>query len=90
MTGIILTRGSFENLDGQTLSLTVTTPHTPRCDVDSVLIVQVTAYDNRGDDPSLSSTASINIVVLNDFQRISVLFSCGIDTVAQSEQQIIE
>lgn len=72
VTGIILTRGSFENLDGQSLSLTVT------------------AYDNLGNDPSLSSTASINIVVLNDFQRISVLFSCGIETVAQSEQLIID
>ena len=51
---------------------------------------QVTAYDNPGALPSLSSTVAVRLVVLNDFQRISVQFACGIDTVLRNEMIISE
>jgi hypothetical protein len=71
-SGVIFTRGSFDNLDGQRLTL------------------MVTAYDNLGATPSQSSTTAVKLVVLNDFQRISVQFACGINTVVQKEMTIIE
>ena len=50
----------------------------------------MTAYDNLGATPSQSSTTAVKLVVLNDFQRISVQFACGINTVVQKEMTIIE
>ena len=87
-TGVILTRGSFDNLDGQRLSLTVSTS-APAPNKTHFLPPQVFASDNPGGSPSLTSTAIVNLVVLNDFQRISVLFSCGIGTIFKSEEEII-
>ena len=91
-TGVILTRGSFDNLDGQRLTLMVIAPLSLQSAVTvyRASLSQVTAYDNPGATPSLSSTAAVKLVVLNDFQRISVQFACGIDTVLGNEMTITE
>ena len=51
---------------------------------------QVTAYDNLGVSPSLSCGTYVVLVVLNDFQRIRVLFDCGVDTIVSAEDKIVE
>ena len=91
-SGVIFTRGSFDNLDGQRLTLMVhvTNSIALQSAVTASLSHQVTAYDNLGATPSLSSTTAVKLVVLNDFQRISVQFACGINTVVQKEMTIIE
>ena len=93
---MVLTRGSFDNLDGQTLTLKVERYLTislsdppPPPPLFLGVTCQVLASDNPGSSPSLTSTATVSLVVLNDFQRISVLFSCGVETILQSENDII-
>ena len=90
---MVLTRGSFDNLDGQTLTLKVERYLTISLSDPPPLFLgvacQVLASDNPGSSPSLTSTATVSLVVLNDFQRISVLFSCGVETILQSENDII-
>ena len=58
-------------------------PHVMSCDL------QVVAYDNLGREGSLSCGTTVKLVVLNDFQRISVLFNCGFEDIIAVENEII-
>lgn len=41
--------------------------------------------DNNGNTPSNTATATVEMVVLNDFQRVAINFACGIDIVQRQE-----
>ena len=51
---------------------------------------QVTAFDNLGRPPSNSQSVSVNLLVLNDFQRVRIIFNIDIDTILAKEEFIIE
>ena len=52
--------------------------------------MQVTAFDNFGDGPSRSSQADVEILILNDFQRVLIGFNCDIDTILNQELLIVK
>ena len=45
--------------------------------------------DNMGNSPSNTASATVEMVVLNDFQRVAINFACGIDVVQRQELFII-
>ena len=53
------------------------------------MLLQVTAYDNNGEDPSLTADAEITLVVLDNFQRVAIVFKASLTTI-MNKQNFIE
>lgn len=51
--------------------------------------IQVEAYDNLGNAPSFTATATVEILAISDFKRVLVLFNCGIGSFTEEKEDFI-
>ena len=52
--------------------------------------VQVSAVDNAGVLPYNQAFATVRLIVLNDFQRIAIIFNLSVDAIALKEAEIVK
>ena len=50
----------------------------------------MTAYDNDGQDPSLNDEAVIRLVVLDNFQRVAIVFRTSLTTIINKQNFIVQ
>ena len=48
----------------------------------------MTAYDNDGQEPSLTSTTPVTLLVLDNFQRVAIVFNAALNTIVAKENFI--
>jgi hypothetical protein len=53
-------------------------------------VVQVFAIDNNGNAPSNQNMTTVDLIVLNDFQRIAIVFNISVDVISAKEQDIVK
>ena len=54
-----------------------------------IFCIQVEAYDNLGNAPSFTATATVEILAISDFKRVLVLFNCGISSFTEEKENFI-
>jgi len=50
----------------------------------------VFAVDNNGEQPFNEAMTTVNLIVLNDFQRIAIIFNISVDVIRGKEDEIVE
>lgn len=52
--------------------------------------MQVIAFDNLGREPSMSERINVSVLLLNDFQRVRIIFGVDRNTIMEKQDYIIE
>ena len=46
--------------------------------------------DNSGISPFNENVTTVNLIVLNDFQRIAIVFNISVEVISRKEQEIVK
>ena len=52
-------------------------------------LLQVFADDNNGVGDFNSAMTTVNLIVLNDFQRIAIIFNISVDVITAKQPEIV-
>ncbi len=54
-----------------------------------LFVVQVFAVDNNGVAPNNQAVTEVNLIVLNDFQRIAIIFNISVEVIMAKQSEIV-